>query len=123
MAISVLIVDDESPVRSVLRRFLEKANCAVRDASTADEAIELMSAAPAAVLFCDVRMPVHDGFWLVDQVRKRWPETAIVMASGADDFQTILTARREGVVDYLLKPFGRESVLQALTRATQEQRS
>jgi response regulator of citrate/malate metabolism len=45
------------------------------------------------------------------------------MASGADDFQTILTARREGVVDYLLKPFGRESVLQALTRATQEQRS
>jgi DNA-binding NtrC family response regulator len=117
MALSVIVVDDESNPRWVLRRFLEKAGCSVREAPTATETLEMLAKSPADVVFSDVRMPQHDGLWLVEQLHRDWPRVAVVMVSGFDDYQTILAARKVGVVDYLLKPFGRETVLQALTRA------
>lgn len=117
MGPSVIVVDDEANPRWVLRRFLEKAGCTVREAPTAAEALELMAKSPAEVVFSDVRMPVHDGLWLVEQLHRDWPRVVAVMVSGFDDYSTIRAARKVGVVDYLLKPFGRETVLQALTRA------
>jgi YesN/AraC family two-component response regulator len=117
MALSVIVVDDESNPRWVLRRFLEKAGCSVREAPTAGEALDLMAQSPADIVFSDVRMPEHDGLWLVEQLHRDWPQVVAVMVSGYDDYPTILAARKVGVVDYLLKPFGRETVLQALTRA------
>ena len=117
MGPSVIVVDDEANPRWVLRRFLEKAGCSVREAPTAVEALDLMAKSPAEVVFTDVRMPEHDGLWLVEQLHHDWPRVVAVMVSGFDDYSTIRAARKVGVVDYLLKPFGRETVLQALTRA------
>jgi YesN/AraC family two-component response regulator len=117
MDLSVIVVDDEANPRWVLRRFLEKAGCRVREAPTATEALEMLTKNPADVVFSDVRMPGHDGLWLVEQLHRDWPRVVAVMVSGFDDYPTIRAARKVGVVDYLLKPFGRETVLQALTRA------
>ena len=117
MATSILIVDDEATVRVILRRWLERSGCEVREASSATEALEQMLKQPAPIVFSDIRMPGHDGLWLVERVNERWPGTAIVMASGADDLHTVLNARKKGVVDYIPKPFGRELVMQALERA------
>ena len=103
----------------VLRRFLEKAGCVVREAPSANDAIELMKSGTSDIVFSDVRMPLRDGLWLAGQIREEWPAVSIVMVSGADDYPTIRSARKIGVVDYLLKPFGRETVLQALARAMQ----
>lgn len=117
MDLSVIVVDDEANPRWVLRRFLEKAGCSVREAPTAAEALEMLEKSPADVVFSDVRMPEHDGLWLVERLHRDWPHVIAVMVSGFDDYQTIRAARKVGVVDYLLKPFGRETVLQALARA------
>ena len=119
MGPSVLVVDDESPPRIVLRRFLEKAGCVVREAPNANDAMDLMKSAASDIVFSDVRMPLRDGLWLAEQIRTEWPDVSIVMVSGADDYPTIRSARKIGVVDYLLKPFGRETVLQALARAVE----
>jgi DNA-binding NtrC family response regulator len=116
---SVIVVDDEANPRWVLRRFLEKAGCSVREAPTAVEALDLMAKSPAEVVFSDVRMPEHDGLWLVEQLHRDWPHVVAVMVSGFDDHSTILAARKVGVIDYLLKPFGRETVLQAHPRAVE----
>jgi response regulator of citrate/malate metabolism len=61
-------------------------------------------------------LPDHDGLWLIEQVQARWPTTAIVIASGAHDMEVVLKCKRAGAVDYLLKPFGRELLQQALHR-------
>ena len=121
MGPSILVVDDESSPRVVLRRFLEKAGCVVREAPSANDALDLMKSTAADIVFSDVRMPLRDGLWLAEQIRAEWPDVSIVMVSGADDYPTIRSARKIGVVDYLLKPFGRETVLQALARAVQAQ--
>jgi DNA-binding NtrC family response regulator len=113
----VLIVDDEACVRLLLRRWLERWDCRVREASSAIEALEMMKTEPASVIFCDVTMPGRNGLWLVEQVRGQWPATAIIMATGAANIETVVDCKRAGAVDYVLKPFGREVVQQAVRRA------
>lgn len=113
----VLVVDDEASVRLLLRRWLERWGCRVREASSANEACAMMSVEPASVIFCDVNMPGHNGLWLVERVRANWPATAVIMATGAANIETVVDCKRAGAVDYVLKPLGREVLQQALRRA------
>jgi DNA-binding NtrC family response regulator len=114
---NVLVVDDEAPVCDLLARWLRSWGYEVRQARTADQALECMLVDPASIMFCDVRMPGHDGMWLLDRVRERWPRTTVVMATGVDDLAIIARSRRSGAADYIPKPFGRELLRQALLRA------
>lgn len=113
----VLVVDDEDNIRRFLRRFLERWDYDVMEADNAVAALDRLAETPVDIVFCDIRMPGHDGLWLVERVRERWPRTAIIIASGVDDFQTVLKAKKDGAIDYVMKPFGRELLLQALERA------
>lgn len=117
MASYVLLVDDEELIRNFLRRRLEGWGFAVEEAENATQALRRMLAEPAGIAIIDIRMPGRDGLWLAEQVRERWPQTAIIMASGADDIRSIETSRRIGAVDYVPKPFDREILRQALVRA------
>ena len=56
---------------------------------------------------------------LAEQVRTRWPQTAVIMASSAQDMETVMRMRKQGAVDYVTKPFGREMLRQALQRASE----
>jgi len=114
----VLIVDDEESIRLLLSRWLQSWGYEIRVAVSAADALAQMETEPAATVLCDVRMPVYDGLWLTDRIRERWPETAIIMASGAQDMETVNAARKKGAVGFVPKPFGREMVRQALVRAS-----
>ena len=115
----VLVVDDEQAIRRLLTRWLSGWGYEAKEAGNADEAIEIMTAEPADIMLCDVMMPVHDGIWLAEQVRSRWPQTAVIMASSAQDMETVMRMRKQGAIDYVTKPFGREMLRQALQRASQ----
>ncbi len=116
----VLVVDDEESIRKLLTRWLTGWGYESKQAANADEAIELLTADPAVIILCDVLMPVRDGIWLAEQVRNRWPQTAVIMASSAQDMETVMRMRKQGAVDYVTKPFGREMLRQALLRATEK---
>jgi len=113
-----LVVDDEPPVREFLTRWLQDWGYAVKQAASASEALEVMLVEPASIMLCDIRMPGHDGLWLAEQVRARWPQTAVIMATAVTDMPTVLKSRHLGAVDYVTKPFGREMLRQAIRRAT-----
>lgn len=113
----VLVVDDEPSVREFLTRWLQGWGYAVQQASNGTDALEVMLAEPASIMLCDIKMPGHDGLWLIERVREHWPKTAIIMATCVDQMPTVLKARQMGAVDYVLKPFGREPLRQALNRA------
>ena len=114
----VLVVDDEEAIRRLLTRWLSGWGYEAKEAANADEAIDIMAEEPAEIMLCDVMMPVHDGIWLAEQVRGRWPQTAVIMASSAQDMETVTRMRKQGAVDYVTKPFGREMLRQALQRAS-----
>lgn len=109
----ILIVDDEPPMREILVRLVAAAGHDTAEADTAEAAIELMAANPAAVAFCDVEMPGRGGLWLAAEIRKRHPDVAIVLATGVSTVPPAISLRT-GVVAYLLKPFGRTEVLAAI---------
>jgi CheY-like chemotaxis protein len=113
-----LVVDDEPVVRSFLTRCLEGWGYAVKQAGSAADALEFMVARPASLVLCDIRMPDHDGLWLAEQLRARWPDTPIVMTTAADDLETIGKSRELGVADYLTKPIAPEQLRQAVERVT-----
>jgi DNA-binding NtrC family response regulator len=116
----VLVVDDEEPIRRLLTRWLAGWGYEAKQAANADEALEIMTAEVADIMLCDVMMPVHDGIWLAEQVRTRWPQTAVIMASSAQDMDTVMRMRKQGAIDYVTKPFGREMLRQALQRASEK---
>lgn len=118
----VLIVDDETSIRDFLTRWLQAWGYAVKTAGGADEAAGMMADEPASILLCDVMMPGRDGLSLLEEVRQRWPQTAVIMATAVQDVQTIVRSRKDGAIDYVTKPFGREPLQQALRRAEQRLR-
>ena len=69
MSARILIVDDDTQVREVLRRFLEAEGYEVLEAASAEQAVQMVEALPPAVAFCDIHMAGANGLWLADQIR------------------------------------------------------
>ena len=109
----ILIVDDEHSVRQVLARWIQGAGHEILEAESADAALEMMEKQPAAVAFCDIQMPGHDGRWLTAELRKRYQTTAVVLATQVSTVAPRISMQA-GVLAYLVKPFSRESVIDAL---------
>src|SRR6188508_3306057 len=123
MTSSVLVVDDESSVRELMARWLASGGYEVRTAGTADEALQRIHDQPPAVALCDVRMPGHDGLWLAGEIRRDAPETAVIMATGVQDVGSAVTSLRQGVIDYLTKPFGRDRLRESVMRGLEWHRA
>jgi putative nucleotidyltransferase with HDIG domain len=113
---SVLVVDDEPKVREVVARWLASGGYDVRTAANADEGLRCVHDHAPAVALCDIRMPGHDGLWLAQQIRTRSPETAVIMATGVQDVRSAVSSLRQGVIDYLTKPFGPDRLRDSVQR-------
>jgi DNA-binding NtrC family response regulator len=117
----VLVVDDDEGVRRVLSRWAADMGYTVHAAADADSALDTMREHQVDVALVDVRMPGHDGIWLIDQMRRLFPETAVVLATGLLEMDPMVTLR-PGVVGYVVKPFNREDLTQVIKRGMLERR-
>ena len=95
--------------------WVESCGFEAREAVSAEDALEQMARLPADIALCDIHMPGENGVWLASQIREQYPCTAVIMASSARDVETAVASLRSEVVDYLLKPFDRERLAEALT--------
>lgn len=99
----ILIVDDQVPVRTIFAQALEGSYiCTV--AGSAREALEHLSLESYALVITDVQMPGLSGVELLREIVARYPDTAVIMASGIDRSQRVLDTLRLGASDYLIKP-------------------
>lgn len=118
MALRTLIVDDESPARSRLRRLLEPLEASGRLASldeAADgvEAVERMTEAAYDLAFLDVRMPGLDGFEVLEALPPgQRPD--VVFTTAYDEYA--IRAFEANATDYLLKPINADRLAQAVSR-------
>jgi DNA-binding NtrC family response regulator len=101
---SILIVDDDSRIRTSLAPVLATSDTTVRTAADADAALAALAEAPADLVLADVRMPGMSGLDLLRLLRERAPEVAVVLMTAYDDLPTVATAMREGAADFLVKP-------------------
>src|SRR5882672_12446294 len=116
---TILVVDDDEGVRRVLTRWVADMGYAVQAADGAEKALEVMRDIEVDVALCDVRMPGHDGIWLLDQMRRFHPDIASVLATGLLEMDPMVTLR-PGVVGYIVKPFNRDDLDQVIQRGMVE---
>jgi two-component system response regulator ResD len=114
----VLIVDDEPRVRELMRRQLEHSGHDLYEAEDAQAALDAMVQVPCDVIFCDIQMPGRDGLWLTAELRKLYPMSAVVLATGVSSVPPKISMQA-GVLAYLVKPFTRQALLTALATAVQ----
>ena len=114
---SVLVVDDDPALRRTVMSWIDSFGYEVREAPTAGDALCLMARDPSSIALCDACIADQDGVWLAWRLRERHPQTAVILATALRDCETAVSNLRNDVVDYLLKPFHRIRLLEALSLA------
>jgi serine phosphatase RsbU (regulator of sigma subunit) len=102
----LLIVDDEEALAKVMQRTLRSRGFESDVALTAAEARSQFEANDYALAVLDVRLPDESGYGLLEELRSRRPDTAVVMISGVDDPELGKAALEHGAYAYLVKPVG-----------------
>jgi len=100
-----LVVDDDPQVRDALVRVVQSQGLTCLSAPSADAALVLLAEhGEFAVLISDIRMPGTDGVALLEEVRRRFPDTAVIMLSAVADVQIAVDCLKKGALDYIAKP-------------------
>ena len=119
---SILVVDDEVAMREFYQRALTIGGYLPIDVRTAEEALDFLSLTPdIPVVVVDLTMPGHGGAWLVEQMRERFPNVAVILATADARVSGSITLQ-PSVVNYLVKPISADTLLQAVRDALEHQR-
>jgi putative nucleotidyltransferase with HDIG domain len=118
----VLVVDDDAAVRQAIVVLLREEGYACTPADGAQAALDLLAAEQHPLVITDMRMPGHDGMWLLERIREEYPETAVIMLTAFSDTEAAVDCLRKGAVDYLLKPPRVTNLVRAVERALSRRR-
>ena len=99
----ILIIDDQAPIRRVLREILENESYQVDDVGSGMEALQLIKEQDFDAIFCDIKMPEMDGIEVLDAVREI-SDTPVIMISGHGTIDTAVEAIKKGAFDFISKP-------------------
>lgn len=116
-AARILVVDDSPGTREVLERNLRAEGHEVISTSNVAAALEVLKQSAVELVVTDMRMPGADGMELVRHVRDHCRGTGVILVTGFATVGGAVTAMREGVDDYLPKPFSDEELRHAVRTA------
>ena len=116
----ILVIDDEPPIRKLLRTGLAAHGYEVLDAPNGRSALELLDLKPALVIL-DLGLPDIDGLDLLIRIRQRQESLPIVVLSSRDDEAGKVAALDLGADDYVTKPFGMDELLARMRTALRHQ--
>ena len=111
---SLLIVDDDNPLRDRLARAMEKKGFKVDQAQSVKEGIIRAKSAPPAFAVVDLRLGDGNGLDVVKEIQNSNSSSRIIMLTGYGNIPTAVAAIKEGAIDYLAKPADAEDVEKAL---------
>lgn len=113
----VVVIDDDASVRRSLATLLERSGYQVVLFASADAFLENPVVPSPAVILVDMRMPGTTGVALQAQLQTLAKNVPVVFASGDSQPEEIIAAMKQGAVDFLLKPFTAQAMLDAIARA------
>lgn len=113
MSATILVIDDEQPIRRLLRNTLERAGYRVVEAMNAGDAMPVFRAEHPSAVLLDLGLPDRDGLELVPLLRKAG-EAVILVISARDETDQKVAALDLGADDYVTKPFDTEELLARL---------
>ena len=116
----ILVVDDELIVRDSIKEWLEDEGFAVDMAASGPEALDKLSAKPYHLMLTDIKMPGMDGVELLKRAHKPFPDLTVIMMTAYATVETAIEALKIGALDYLLKPFDPEILVDKIFQVYQD---
>jgi DNA-binding NtrC family response regulator len=116
-ALTLLIVDDESRLRDLLVDLASDAGFTATGARSAEEAMRLMEAQRRDVVILDLNLPGRDGMEFLPELRRRWPESQVIILTGFGSLDAARAAIHLDALEFLTKPCPLNQIESALDRA------
>ena len=116
----ILVVDDDAIVIKSCRRILETEGFEVTAVPGADEALEKIKSSEFDLLLMDVKMPKHDGIFLMREIKKNWPDIPISVMSGYPTPETIADVLKLGATQFIPKPFRPDELVKTVRQVIQK---
>jgi two-component system response regulator FlrC len=113
---TVLIVEDDEPLKDALVSTLEEAGYGVLAAADGGEAMRILGDAPVDLVVTDVQMTPVDGHELLRRMTHKRPDIPVLMMTAYGTIDQAVAAMRGGAVDYLVKPFEAEELRERVAR-------
>ena len=117
--VTLLVVDDEEPIRNALRRFLVQQGYEVATAASGEEALAVLQRQRITGMLLDVNMPGVSGVDLVPQIMELEPTIALLMLTAVNDATSAALCMQRGAYDYLIKPIDLGHLSRAIHHALQ----
>jgi DNA-binding NtrC family response regulator len=120
-SVRILVVDDERIVLDSCQKVLEAEGFEVFLVLSADSALEAMRKEGFGLLLIDIKMPKHDGMYLMREVKEKWPGIPIIVMSGYTTTHTIEEAVRMEAAAFIAKPFTPDELLETIRQVIQKE--
>ncbi len=121
---NILLVDDEVPFVETMAKRLKKRGFDILSAHTGLDALDQLSrhrGIDAVIL--DVKMPGMDGIQTLEEIKRRFPITEVIMLTGHATVESAIEGMKLGAFDYLMKPCDMEQLVSKVEAAAQRRRS
>jgi len=114
---SLLILDDDDPLRGRLSRAMEKKGFTVKEAKSVEEGLKIVKNTTPNFAIIDLRLEDGNGLDVVQELSKSKKESRIVMLTGYGNLPTAVAAVKAGAIDYIAKPVDADDIEAALLAA------
>ena len=120
---SILIVDDEPSICTVICDYLRLQGYRCDSANEVDTALKILQAdRNIDCILSDIKMPGRSGIDLLREVKTYWPEMAVILFTGNAEIQTAVSSMQDGAYDFILKPIQLKQVIHSITNALEKKR-
>jgi two-component system, response regulator FlrC len=113
---SVLVVEDDAPLREALIDTLQAAGLCTLAAADAAQALRLLETEDIAFVISDVQMPGIDGYQLLTCIKRLRPDLPVILMTAYGTVAQAVSAMREGATDYIVKPFDAHALIEIARR-------
>ncbi len=110
----ILVVDDERPIREMLKKFLTKKGYEVYEADNADTAIEIVKNNNPYIVLLDIRMPKSDGIEVLRKIKDVNKDIGVIMITAVSETAIAEKCMELGAFDYITKPISLEYLEECL---------
>jgi DNA-binding NtrC family response regulator len=117
---SILVVDDEDALRTVLSGELTNEGYDVKSAADGDEAISEVERSPFDLVLLDIKMPRMNGFEVLKYIKDKHAKTKVVMLTGFADLKNAIESKKLGADDFVSKPYDLVDLLTTIERVLSE---
>jgi DNA-binding NtrC family response regulator len=115
----VMIVDDEAEIRHVIKIFLERNDFEMLEVPNGAALTEAFNGPQPDVVLLDMKLPDAEGMELLPQIKKKWPETEVIVVTGFGSTDLAVEATKQGAYHFLNKPFDLSALKLQVERAVE----